>query len=959
MPQPFAPTFAPRPAAASVPLPARGLDDRSVDDPLVLPAPWTPPSRPPVPILASVVPVVGAVGLWLVTGSVLSLWLAALGPLIAGATLLDAARGARRDRRRARADAARARDQVARAVERSHDAERERRWATHPQVAGLLDRDQEIWRPVPGRENALVAAAGLARSGTRVTGGSDDAADAALRARAQELTGAPIVVPASAGIAVVGAPVVAAAVARGLALQLCLTLPPGELRISGALQAEHAWAEQLPHRAAVSGATLALGAPGEPVSADADMVIVRVEPGHPLPPRCGVVLVVDAPDSARIDYGGQMQEATVEAIGADQAALIAQELAERAGRTLGIDPDVSRPVLLAPLIADAPRPVEGGLAAVIGLEGGAPRLLDLVADGPHAIVAGVTGSGKSELLVTWILALCATHSTREVSFLLADFKGGTAFDALAGIPHVTGVITDLDGAGSRRAIESLRAEVRWREAELARAGARDIRDPRVDIPRLVIVVDEFAALLGDHPELHAVFTDLAARGRALGMHLVLGTQRPAGVVRESLLANCPLRISLRVTDAGDSRAVIGIDEAASLPGGVAGRGIALVRTAADSAPRRVRIALSAPDDARAVIAAADGPSPRRPWLPELPSRIDLVDLVRVPDAPADTLLLGLADEPDHQRQRPVGVSLADRGLLVVGAAGSGKTTALATLASQASAEVITVPATGEGAWDAVAGLVDTPPAAGSIVVLDDLDAVATRLPYEYAHEILERIQHLVRGAGDAGILVVASAQRLAGPAARVADLLPRRLVLATGSRAEHIAAGGDPAQFAPSAPAGRGRLDGLAIQVASVPERARPSQRLREPWTPRAALTGLVARRSPSIRTALTEWERRGAMIRHIDEYVADPALEPDSPVVVVGDADEWQRHWRVLTGIRADHDLVIDASCAGEFRLLTGDRTLPPYCEPGRARAWLMSAGGAPGRIRLPERVTDDRRDS
>jgi len=209
------------------------------------------------------------------------------------------------------------------------------------------------------------------------------------------------------------------------------------------------------------------------------------------------------------------------------------------------------------------------------VESGEPCVIDLVSEGPHAVVAGVTGSGKSELLVTWILALCAAHTTQEVSFLLADFKGGTAFDSLGGIPHVTGVITDLDGTGARRAIESLRAEVRWREAELARVGARDVLDPRVDVPRLVIVVDEFAALLGEHPELHAVFTDVAARGRALGMHLVLGTQRPAGVVRESLLANCPLRISLRVTDPADSRAVIGTDEASALPGGTDARPVTL------------------------------------------------------------------------------------------------------------------------------------------------------------------------------------------------------------------------------------------------------------------------------------------------------------------------------------------------------------------------------------------------
>ena len=81
-------------------------------------------------------------------------------------------------------------------------------------------------------------------------------------------------------------------------------------------------------------------------------------------------------------------------------------------------------------------------------------VVDLVADGPHAVVAGVTGAGKSELLITWILAMCATRSADEVAFLLADFKGGTAFDGLAGIPHITGVITDLAGNLSEWALDA-------------------------------------------------------------------------------------------------------------------------------------------------------------------------------------------------------------------------------------------------------------------------------------------------------------------------------------------------------------------------------------------------------------------------------------------------------------------------------------------------------------------------
>ena len=363
---------------------------------------------------------------------------------------------------------------------------------------------------------------------------------------------------------------------------------------------------------------------------------------------------------------------------------------------------------------------------MIGVEAGDPFVASTSwRDGPHAVVAGVTGSGKSELLVTWILALCAAHSTREVSFLLADFKGGTAFDALARMPHVTGVITDLDGAGARRAIESLRAEVRWREAELSRVGARDILDPRVDLPRLVIVVDEFAALLGEHPELHAVFTDVAARGRALGMHLVLGTQRPAGVVRESLLANCPLRISLRVTDPTDSRALLGTDEAAALPGGAGCRGLALVRGASrrlardacGSRSRRLRTH-------DAIAAAADGPPPRRPWLPELPARIDLEDLLSIADDGDDALLVGLADEPDAAASAARWASASMGAACSSSAsAGSGKTNALHALAAQARGEVVWVPTSGEGAWDAVADLSDRSPAPGSVVVIDDLDAL--------------------------------------------------------------------------------------------------------------------------------------------------------------------------------------------------------------------------------------------
>ncbi|MGZ8803966.1 MAG: FtsK/SpoIIIE domain-containing protein, partial [Microbacterium sp.] len=417
-----------------------------------------------------------------------------------------------------------------------------------------------------------------------------------------------------------------------------------------------------------------------------------------------------------------------------------------------------------------------------------------------------------------------------------------------------------------------------------------------------------------------------------------------------LLANCPLRISLRVTDPADSRALIGTDAAAALPGGQDGRGLALVRSAADASPRRVRIALSSPADAAGVAAAKNGPRPRRPWLPELPARIDLEDLAALSADADDLLLVGLVDEPELQRQHPVGVRVEHRGLLVVGAGGSGKSTALRTLAAQAGQQAVWVPATAEGAWDAVAELMERPVAARTVVVIDDLDAITATLPPDYTREFLERLERLVRAAGATETLVLVSAQRLSGGVARVAELLPRRLVLAASSRAEHIAAGGDPNHYAPGSPPGRGRLDGRAVQIAMT---HRPEPRLRvepAPWHPVGFLTGFVLRRSPASRTAIAVWEAAGARVLSLDEYAGDSEWGSASAVVVIGDVEEWQRHWRALAAMRADHDLVVDASCGAEFRLVTGERGLPPYCDPGRSRAWLLSAGGPPVRITLPQ---------
>ena len=232
----------------------------------------------------------------------------------------------------------------------------------------------------------------------------------------------------------------------------------------------------------------------------------------------------------------------------------------------------------APSPPTRPAPCAGGWSSPT-----ASVEIDLVEHGPHALVAGTTGAGKSELLRTLVAGLAARSSPRDLTFVLIDYKGGSAFDACAALPHVVGMVTDLDDRLAGRALRSLEAELRRRERVLRAAGATDIaptcaaeadRTP-APLPRLVVVVDELAGLAADLPDFVSSLVGVAQRGRSLGIHLVLATQRPAGVVNDDIRANTNLRIALRVQSAADSHDVLGQPDAAVLRADRPGR--ALVR----------------------------------------------------------------------------------------------------------------------------------------------------------------------------------------------------------------------------------------------------------------------------------------------------------------------------------------------------------------------------------------------
>jgi len=374
------------------------------------------------------------------------------------------------------------------------------------------------------------------------------------------------------------------------------------------------------------------------------------------------------------------------------------------------------------------RRTDAGLRAVVGLGASGQFVLDLRGQGPHALVGGTTGSGKSEFLQAWVLALATAHSPDRVTFLFVDYKGGAAFADCVQLPHCVGLVTDLSPHLVRRALTSLRAELRRREHLFNRKGVKDLLElersgDAETPPALVIVVDEFAALAAEVPEFVDGVVDVAQRGRSLGLHLILATQRPAGVIKDNLRANTNLRIALRMADENDSTDVLGTPLAAGFDPGVPGRGavrtgpgrVAMFQSAfagavTASTPQRRRVAVESlsfgpgvpwdqaptagtgetdgPTDIERVVravqaAALDIPPPRPPWLPELPRLVDVLALDGGPDA----IPLGLADLPARQEQRVATWRPDDDGCLAVfGTSGSGRSTVLRVIAAGAARE---------------------------------------------------------------------------------------------------------------------------------------------------------------------------------------------------------------------------------------------------------------------------------
>lgn len=911
--------------------------------PIAIPAAPVPARRPPTPFLAALVPVAAGVVLWLVTGSLFSLCFAALGPLMIFASLIDGSRSRRKALRVAETESAAAWSLAEAQLSQLHQDEREMRWHRHPDAAAGLAQPPLRGLEPPAADTEIVVGSGVGNSGVRASRG-DGEREREFRTRCARLEGVPITVPLSGGVALRGAHPIVASVARALVIQLCLRFGAAQMSVVGP-HLEELGVAGFPQARFARRGSFRLGVARSGDSRPgADAVVWLLGRDEEVPEGITTVVDVVEPHRASVRTPQGIVEVATECMSRDQAVAAGEE------RALEGDERDSLPTAVA--VGDLVQPESlVGLSAAVGRGERADIVLDIVEDGPHAIVTGTTGSGKSELLVSWVTAMASSHGPDRVTFVLADFKGGTAFEPLRTLPQVAAVITDLDEEGARRGVSSLTAELRRREAVLAEAGARDVRE--IDMARLVIVVDEFAALLHDHADLGAVFTDIAARGRALGMHLILGTQRASGVIRDALAANCPLRVSLRVADAADSRAVIGTDGAAELPGGVESRGLALVRRPQDAEPMAMRVALTGAADLRALMLRwADADIPDSPWLPALPRMLPLTTL-QAENRMGD-VILGRGDDPAHQRQPLEFLSIgSDRGIVFLGGPGSGRTSALRALAKQ-HAESVCIPTDAEHAWDAVVALAAGGAHGAGLVLCDDIDARISELPVEYGQHLAQLWEQILRQG--TGTTFGLTATRAAGSLGRLLDALPLRGLLRMPSRVDHLAAGGDSAGFDRDRPPGRMRMGDREVQLVWVPE-----ERLRSPgsfggasrhreghgWSPRSALTALITAGAPTVAESLAA-AHPGCDVVALSGEPRD-SEDATRPTILVGDADAWQRNWPLWQRVRREGEAMIRAENAADLRQLAGVRELPPYARPHAGRAWSLVGDAGPRRVVIP----------
>ena len=503
---------------------------------------------------------------------------------------------------------------------------------------------------------------------------------------------------------------------------------------------------------------------------------------------------------------------------------------------------------------------------------------DLFRDGPHALVSGVTGSGKTMFLRRWLNDLLA--GPRELALVVIDFKGGGAFADFAYDHRVRHLVTNLDARSVTTALTGLVTLVEARQRVLANCAAMDIDDVDEQFrqPRVVVVVDEFRALIEQYPTALDLFSDIAARGRALGIHLILASQRFTAVAPLALTANCGLRFAFRAGDVEESTLMVGSAHAAnpSLP---TGRGFV-------SSPGRHVGEVQFSPTAR----HTPQPGPRHPlWLEPL---------IQVPDwtviaAESSTAVLGVVD--NHRALNRTPLHLDRCGLvLITGGSHHSRSAVVEALAEQLGVDPLS-----SCAVETWAHLGEPDESRG--LILSECDAQQSELPIAWREEFAERVLAECRRVIAHDRLAVVSLASASGMTGRLRQL-PHQLIELSESGASARLDG--EIEFTPARPLGTVRttpdsipepirnfcsstLDANVVLITPYPHKW--SQRGHaHSVTPEDWIFGRVARDSQSriFVDGLTPSEVRA--LRVSAECVPPP--QPDTLLEVL-DSGRWVRH--------------------------------------------------------------------
>lgn len=657
-----------------------------------------------------------------------------------------------------------------------------------------------------------------------------------LTAAAATVTHLPLAVPLSSTRSLVAGGADAAAVARAFVVAAAEAHGPDRLAVAVLAAPERLaaweWVKWLPHTAAADrdaiGPRRLVGSRPTDVRPPEGRHLLLVVDGVP-PPSASealTVLQVAAEGSPTLAADGVALPGDVTVLGGAAAEARSRRVARAQTPTAPGPPGTTDP---------RGRTAADRLRVVVGLgDDGHPVVLDLKeaaegGAGPHGLLVGATGSGKSELLRTIVLQLARDHPPGEVDLVLVDFKGGATFAPLAGLPHIAALVTNLadEAVLVERMSDALTGELLRRQQLI-----RD--DPAARMSTLVVVVDEYAELLAARPDLADLFATLGRVGRSLRIHLLLASQRLDEGRLHGLDAHLSYRIGLRTFTTAESHAALGVPDAAHLPpepgtGFLRPDPTTLVRFRAPylSAPREVLLADRVlPFTAAAVpgrpatvpgpswveetvtaIAAVGHPSARQVWLPPLDRPVAL-DRLLGPPGERLVVPVGLVDRPLEQRHDRLDVDLEAGFVAVVGAPRSGRSTLLSTLAvglasgwsptrvqlflvdptgalgAVASLPHVAVAATDAEAVQHLAGVLaelvegrtaGRPDDYGRVVVL--VDGWAALREYDDALAVLATVAE--RGAG-LGLHLVASATRWADLRAGARDLAATRLELRLG-----------------------------------------------------------------------------------------------------------------------------------------------------------------------------------